>query len=70
MIMNEFARRALAYRRFAEQAKAEGYVALSENGDPLWRFQRGGWVQYEITDVRIAPGGHQLWIKHNAPGSP
>jgi hypothetical protein len=67
MIMNEFARSALAYRRFAEQAKDDGFVVLSENGDPLWKFIRGGWGKYEITDVRIAPGGHQLWIKHNAP---
>ncbi len=32
-------------------------------GRPLWRFHRGDWSKKRIVEVRIAPSGHELWIK-------
>jgi hypothetical protein len=29
----------------------------------MWKLNRGAWVGRSITDVRIAPDGHELWIK-------
>jgi hypothetical protein len=62
--VTNFTKGAIAYRRFAKNAEADGFERVSENGDPLWKFVRGGWSRREIVEVRIAPGGHQLWIKH------
>ena len=64
MLITETTKRALAYRRFAKRAEGEGFERVSENGAPLWKFHRGGWTGREIVDVRIAPGGIELWIKH------
>ena len=63
MSVNEFARRAIAYRRFCRQAQRDGFVAVAENGHPLGTLIRGGWWRRHIVDVRIAPGGKELWIK-------
>ena len=65
MRVNDFTRGALAYRRFAKKAIADGFERIYENGDPLWKFHRGSWSRHKITDVVIAPGGHELWIKHS-----
>jgi hypothetical protein len=63
MIVADAARHAHAYRRFCRQALADGFEPVAEDGDPLWRFRRGAWANRQIVDVRIAPGGHQLWVK-------
>ena len=63
MIVNEFTKHAHAYRRFAKAALDDGFMPVSENGDPLWRFIRGSWGKRRITATRIAPGGHEVWIK-------
>lgn len=68
MIVSELTRGALAHRRFAKRAAAEGFERVSENGDPLWRFHRGNWTSQRITDVRIAPGGKELWIRKGGGG--
>ena len=65
MRVSDFTKEALAYRRFAKKAEADGFERVSENGDPLWKFVRGAWTRRKITDVLIAPGGYQLWIKHS-----
>jgi hypothetical protein len=62
--VTDFTKEALAYRRLANKAAADGFERVTENGDPLWKFVRGGWTRRKITDVLIAPSGHELWIKH------
>lgn len=63
MVVNERTRRVLAYRKAARDWTRDGFVPVLESGDPLWQFHRGAWINKHITDVRIAPGGHELWIK-------
>lgn len=63
MIVNDASRHALAYRRFSKAALDDGFVPIAENGDPLWKFHRGGWGRRRIVAARIAPGGHEVWIK-------
>ena len=57
-------RQALDYRRFAKAALDDGFEPISESGAPLWKFHRGAWTNRAIVEVRIAPGGNELWIKH------
>ena len=63
MVVTQFVSDALSYRRFVRQRRQEGWIRIEENGDPLWKFHRGGWHDRRIDDVKIAPGGHELWIK-------
>lgn len=63
MMVTDASRHAFAYRRFARAALDDGFIPISENGDPLWRFIRGGWGRRRIVQTRIAPGGHEVWIK-------
>lgn len=63
MIVTELTRRAHAYRKAVKGYQLDGYVKVSENGDPLWKLYRGSWIYKKITDVKIAPGGVELWIK-------
>ena len=63
MIVNDAAKAAFAYRRFARAALDDGFIPISENGDPLWKFIRGAWGKRRIVATRIAPGGHEVWIK-------
>lgn len=63
VIVTDLTREALAYRRFRQAALDAGFERVSENGDPLWRLHRGNWVNRQIVDVRIAPGGKELWIR-------
>ena len=63
MMLTDASRAAFAYRRFARAALDDGYVPIAENGDPLWRFIRGGWGRRRITATRISPDGHEIWIK-------
>ena len=63
MIVTDLTRQAHAYRRFAKAALDDGFMPVAENGDPLWRFHRGAWGRRRITAARIAPGGHEVWIK-------
>lgn len=68
MIVTEFTKYAHAYRRFAKAALDDGFIKIAENGDPLWQFHRGAWGKRRIVATRIAPGGHEVWIK--VEGSP
>lgn len=61
---------ALAHRRFARQALDDGFEPISENGSPLWRFHRGAWINRQIVEARVAPGGVEAWIKHAPRPSP
>ena len=63
MTLTDASKRAFAYRRFARAALDDGFIPISENGDPLWKFHRGAWGRRRITATRIAPGGHEVWIK-------
>ena len=63
MRVTDASRQAFADRRFAKAALDDGFMPVAENGDPLWRFIRGGWGKRRITAARIAPGGHEVWIK-------
>lgn len=73
MLVTDFTRQVLTARRakLAWQAEAqrwseEGFQPVHDNGDPLWKFDRGDWAKWNphrITDVRIAPSGTELWIK-------
>ena len=64
MIVTGMTRDVLAYRRFCLEAIRAGFERVSENGHPLWRFRRGDWVGRRIVEVRISPGGTELWIRH------
>ncbi len=63
MLVTALTKRVRKYRETVNNWIAEGFINVSENGDPLWKFQRGGWTNREIIEVRIAPGGKELWIK-------
>jgi hypothetical protein len=67
MIVTDLTRSALTRRRTERDWTREGYIKVSERGDPLWKFQRGDWAHHwnphRIADVRIAPSGTELWIK-------
>ena len=63
MMLTDVSKRAFDYRRFARAALDDGFIPIAENGDPLWRFIRGGWGRRRIVATRIAPGGHEVWIK-------
>ena len=63
MIVSDAAKAAFAYRRFARAALDDGFIPISENGDPLWKFIRGAWGKRRIVATRIAPAGHEVWIK-------
>lgn len=63
MDVTERTRDILAYRRAIKRFEDRGYIRVAENGDPLWKLHRGNWVGKKITDVLIAPGGIELWIK-------
>ena len=63
MLVTPLTRKALEYRRAVKLLGEHGYIRISENGDPLWRFYRGSWDRKKIVDVKIAPGGQELWIK-------
>ena len=63
MMLTDVSKRAFDYRRFARAALDDGFIPISENGDPLWKFIRGAWGRRRIVATRIAPGGHEVWIK-------
>ena len=63
MLMTELTKDALRIRRGRRLLMAEGFIPVGENGDPLWKFQRGAWTGRKITEVRVDPGERQLWIK-------
>jgi hypothetical protein len=63
MIVNDASRQAFAYRRFARAALDDGFQPIAENGEPLWRFIRGSWGKRRIVATRVAPNGHEVWIK-------
>lgn len=63
MIVTDFTRHAHTYRRFCKAALDDGFIPISENGDPLWKFHRGAWFRRKIVATRIAPGGQEVWIK-------
>jgi hypothetical protein len=63
MIVNDATKHAFAYRRFAKAALDDGFIKISENGDPLWKFIRGAWGKRRIVATRISPEGHEVWIK-------
>lgn len=66
MLVTDFTTTVLAQRRFERACAIADYVRVHEDGDPLWRFIRGGWTGRRIEDVRIAPNGYELWIKVSA----
>lgn len=53
----------LRYRRAARDWTKQGFIRIAENGDPLWKLHRGGWMNRHIIEARVAPGGKELWIK-------
>lgn len=55
-------REALAEQRAVRGLLRQGYELISENGDPLWRFVRGGRTREKIVDARVTPQGH-VYIK-------
>ena len=63
MMLTDVSKRAFDYRRFARAALDDGFIPIAENGDPLWKFHRGAWGRRRIVATRIAPGGHEVWIK-------
>jgi hypothetical protein len=69
MVVNDRTRRVLANRRTERDWTAEGFMEVSGHTNPLWKFDRGYWGRdgRRITEVRIAPNGHDLWIKVSEP---
>lgn len=63
MLVNEFTRNALAYRKEEREMKRNGFERVGEGGGKLWELQRGGRYNHRITDVRISVDGKSLWIK-------
>lgn len=51
------------------KTEEDDWIAVRENGEPLWRFHRGDWGHYgkKITDVKIGDDGISLWIKVGKP---
>lgn len=59
MRVTPFTKRALATRRFARQAKADGFESIPGpwDMDRGWRWREG------IAEVRFLPGSNLVWIK-------
>jgi hypothetical protein len=65
MKLSERTKEMLAYRKGVRALKADGYIEVSENGHPLYKFHRGEWLvePHYIADVKIGPDRISLWIK-------
>ncbi len=63
MLVTQFTQQAIAYRRRCRELTERGFEQVSEDGDPLWKFIRGGWSHRHIEAVEIGPDRQSLWIK-------
>lgn len=60
MLVNEFVRRALRYRKDHVRMRAAGWEITS---DFDWRLNRGGLMNKRIAEVKIAEGGKEVWYR-------
>ena len=63
MLVTADTRQLLTYRRFDRRMRENGFVEISENGDPLWKFHRGAWHHERIAEAAVHPDGHRVFIK-------
>ena len=70
MLVSQFTKDTLHYRRAVKSFVEAGFIKVSENGHPLGKLNRGAWYNLRIDQVQIAPGGHELWIKLSEPTAP
>jgi hypothetical protein len=60
MIVTEYTKKALAYRRQKRKMEEQGFIRLAE---PYWPIIRGDQVGRRITKVMISTDGTSLYIK-------
>lgn len=60
MIVTDYTRRALAYRRQKRRLESEGFIRLPE---PHWPLVRGDQTNMKISEVEIGVDGRTLYIK-------
>lgn len=60
MIVTEFTKSALAYRRDQRRMAAAGYIFISE---PIWQLRRGASWDRKIIDVKIGADRQSVWVK-------
>lgn len=64
MLVTDFTRRELLFRKTRRDLFAMGWEEVGEGGGMLWELYRGKrWDGYQIVDVKIAPGGLSLFVK-------
>ena len=65
--VNEFTKNCLRYRRFVKEREREGWERVDDSRGVLADIDRCGRYRAVILDVRIAPGGKELWVKCSEP---
>lgn len=63
MIVTEWTRECLHYRRTVKKWLAEGYEQVGECGGNLWQLYRGSRQHCRIIDARVAPDGMSVYVK-------
>lgn len=63
MIVTEYTRRALAYRKESRDMILAGWERIHQGSNILLKMHNGGRWRERIVDVRIAVDGKSLWVK-------
>lgn len=63
MVVTEWGRQALAYRRECRRLRALGWEPISENGAPLWELHRGPRMGHRIEEARVGIDGLTVWVR-------
>ncbi|RUV07952.1 hypothetical protein EOA79_02360 [Mesorhizobium sp. M1A.F.Ca.IN.020.03.2.1] len=63
MLVTNFTRRALAYRKQKRDLLAQGYEEIGESGGKLWELHRGKRMGHRIVAAVIATDGKSLYVK-------
>ncbi|EON13443.1 hypothetical protein [Pandoraea sp. SD6-2] len=63
MIVTDYTRHLLAYRKEERDMLRAGWESVGEGGGRLWELKRGWRWGHRITDVRIAVDCKSLWVK-------
>jgi hypothetical protein len=63
MLVTDFTRQSIAFRRQQRVLLADGYEEVGEGGGKLWELYRGYRTRQSIKDVKIATHGKSLFVK-------
>lgn len=63
MLVTDWTRETLAYRREQRQMPAAGWEKIHDNGSPLWELDRGSRQDCRIVAARPSIDGKTVWVK-------